>query len=70
MQILINQRPIHCTSHDTLDSVLNVFAQGSGVDINDIAVAADNKVIARSQWATYALTANASFSVFVAVAGG
>lgn len=70
MQVLVNQKSIHCTSDDTLESVLSIYCQARGVGINDIAVAQGDSLIPRSLWSDYRLSANASFSVFTAVAGG
>lgn len=70
MQVLINQQPIHCTTTDSLHSVLNIYCQARGVQINEIAVAHNDDLIPRSLWPSRHLSANESFSVFVAVAGG
>lgn len=70
MQVLINQKPIHCTSDDSLELVLSIYCQALGLDINEIAVAHADSLIPRSTWPEYRLSAQASFSVFTAVAGG
>ena len=66
MTIIINNSPAEIDPCDTLDKVLAAL----GMPKAGIAVAVDNKVVAKAQWAQTQLHEGAKLTIIRAVCGG
>ncbi|RUO29269.1 thiamine biosynthesis protein ThiS [Aliidiomarina sedimenti] len=70
MFIYINQHAIACGSDDTLAKVIRAYCDDHQLHFDEVAVAHNDSLVPRSQWAQQRIVAEQRFSLFSAVAGG
>jgi len=66
MEIFINRKPVETGAATTLAEVL----RQQGIPTEGVAVAVDNRVVARSEWAAMQLKEGLKITVIRAVCGG
>jgi sulfur carrier protein len=66
MQILINGKPHEVAEQATVTDALTAL----GAPASGVAVAVDDELVPRADWARYRLTADARVEVLTAVQGG
>lgn len=66
MEITINNTPVTIDEEITLEQLL----ERRGIPAKGIAVAINNRVVARSAWATTPITEGAKLTIIQAVCGG
>lgn len=66
MKVFINRKPVEADASASLDELL----AGEGIAADGIAVAVNNRVVPRSQWAATELEEGAKITVIHAVCGG
>ncbi len=68
--VSINDESKQIATDSTVQSVLEMYAELRGVDINAIAVAINGEVLPRARWQAERCMVDDKFEVFSVVAGG
>lgn len=66
MQIFLNDSPVTCAENSFLSEILTA----NGIPMQNIAVAIDNTVIPKTQWATTPINDGCRIMIIKAVQGG
>lgn len=66
MTVILNGRPVACGESETLQTLLDK----EKIDTSNIAIAVDDVVISRAQWADYTLKQNSKILLVKATQGG
>lgn len=65
MQVFVNNKEV-----DTQATTLSTLIEQLGMPAQGVAAAVDNKMVSRTQWADFPLTAGAKVTIIKAACGG
>ena len=65
MQVFVNNKEV-----DTQATTLSTLIEQLGMPAQGVAAAVDNKMVPRTQWADFSLTAGAKVTIIKAACGG
>ncbi|MCL1144668.1 sulfur carrier protein ThiS [Shewanella sp. 10N.261.52.F9] len=70
IDISINDETKQVAINSTVQSVIEIYAELAGADVNAIAVAINSEIVPRVRWQSECCLAGDKFEIFSVVAGG